>query len=203
MSFGIQQSGSNKSWTSLLLEESEFSLKAKKKSREHTFRRMYMTVFVLFGAAFLIICSLFYVGAFLDVGKVVGVSQADRVERSKVDMNTGGNRFSSGPISAFTNLFKLDRVYMRAGQTIVATYDIPRGAEMTLLIKQCENRPIVEVIDCKLVGEQSKVISNKNKGFYRFAVTKPGFYHFGQTVKKRGGKDLEVNSEYKIVWQRG
>lgn len=203
MSFGIQQSGSNKSWTSLLLEESEFSLKAKKKSREHTFRRMYMTVFVLFGAAILIISSLFYVGAFLDVGKVVGVSQADRVERSKASMAASKNPGSSGPIANLKNLFQLDRVYLRAGQTIVATYDIPKGAEMTLIIKQCQSRPIVEVFDCKLIGEQKKKIGSKNKGFYRFSVTKPGFYHFGQNVKKRGGQELESGTEYSVVWQRG
>jgi len=200
MSLGIQQSGQNKTWTSLLLEESEFSLKARKKSREHTFRRMYMSVFVLFGAAFLIICSLFYIGAFIDVGKVVGVSQADRVERSKIEMKAGGN---TGPLATLSNLFKMDRVYMRAGQTIVATYDIPQGAEMTLVIKQCKNRPIVEVFDCKLIGEQTKKVSSKNKGFFRFAVANPGFYHFGQKVKKRGGTELEANSEYQIVWQRG
>jgi len=182
MSLGIQQSGQNKTWTSLLLEESEFSLKARKKSREHTFRRMYMSVFVLFGAAFLIICSLFYIGAFIDVGKVVGVSQADRVERSKIEMKAGGN---SGPLATLSNLFKMDRVYMRAGQTIVATYDIPQGAEMTLVIKQCKNRPIVEVFDCKLIGEQTKKVSSKNKGFFRFAVANPGFYHFGQQNLKR------------------
>jgi len=199
MSFGIQQSGKNKTWTSLLLEESEFSLKAKKKSREHTFRRMYMSVFVLFGATFLIICSLFYIGAFIDVGKVVGVSQADRVERSKIEVKAG----KTGPLENLTNLFKIDRVYMRAGQTIVATYDIPQGSEMTLVIKQCKNRPIVEVFDCKLIGEQTKKVSNKNKGFFRFAVANPGFYHFGQRVKKRGGQELEANSEYQIVWQRG
>jgi hypothetical protein len=203
MSFGIQQSGSNKTWTSLLLEESEFSLKAKKKSRGHSFRRMYMTVFVLFGAAILTICSLFYVGAFLDVGKVVGVSQADRVERSKANMAASDSPGSSGPIATLTNLFNLDRVYMRAGQTIVATYDIPKGAEMTLVIKQCKNRPIVEVFDCKLIGEQKKNVSNKNKGFYRFSVTKPGFYHFGQTVVKRSGKELSSGTEYRVVWQRG
>ena len=200
MSFGIQQREKAKTWTSLLLEESEFSLKAKKKSREHTFRRMYMSVFVLFGAAFLVICSLFYVGAFIDVGKVVGVSHDDRVERSKIEISSSKK---AGPLTTLSDLFKLDRVYMRAGQTIVATYDIPKGSEMTLVIKQCKNRPIVEVFDCKLIGEQTKKVSNKNNGFYRFAVTNPGFYHFGQQVKKRGGKELEANSEYQIIWQRG
>ena len=200
MSFGIQQSGSNKTWTSLLLEESEFSLKAKKKSREHTFRRMYMTVFVLFGAAILVISSLFYLGAFMDVGKVVGVSHADRVERSKVEMSQSGK---TGPIATLQALFNLDRVYLRAGQTIVATYDIPRGAEMTLVIKQCKSRPVIEVFDCKLIGEQTKKVTSKDKGFFRFAVNTPGFYHFGQNVRQKGGKQLQAGSEYRIVWQRG
>ena len=199
MSFGIQQRGANKSWTSLLLEESEFSLKAKKMKRGHTFRRMYMTVFVLFGSAFLVICSLFYVGAFIDVGKVVGVSYADRAERSKVDV--AGN--SSGLFSSIKDLFNIDRVYMRAGQTIVATYEIPKGAQLNLIIKQCKNRPIVEVFDCKLIGEQTQRIGNDSKGFYRFSVSKPGFYHFGQNVKTRNGTELEAGSEYKIIWQRG
>lgn len=199
MSFGIQQRGADKSWTSLLLEESEFSLKAKKMKRGHTFRRMYMTVFVLFGAIFLVICSIFYVGAFVDVGKVVGVSYADRAVRTKVDVASN----SGGPLASIKDLFNIDRVYMRAGQSIVATYEIPRGAQLNLVISQCKNRPIIEVFDCQLIGEQTKRIGNTNKGFYRFAVAKPGFYHFGQSVKTRNGTELEADSEFKIVWQRG
>ncbi|NNC37524.1 MAG: hypothetical protein EX271_03380 [Acidimicrobiales bacterium] len=203
MSLGIRQSSSAKTWTKVLLEESEFSLKAKKKSREHTFRRMYMTVFVLFGSAILVISSLFYVGAFIDVGKVVGVSQADRVERSKLEMTSGNKSFGLGPLESLKDLFNVDRVYMRAGQTIVATFDIPKGSEITLIIKQCQNRPIIEVFDCQLIGEQSKKITSKNKGFFRFSVSKPGFYHFGQSVRKRNGQQLEAGSEYRIIWQRG
>lgn len=203
MSFDIQQSRQNKTWTKLLLEESEFSLKAKKQTREHTFRRMYMTVFVLFGAAFLVISSMFYVGAFIDVGKVVGVSYDDRVERSKIEIASGNSSKTTSPIQALKDLFNVNRVYMRAGQTIVATYDIPQGSEMTLVIKQCKNRPVIEVFDCKLIGEQTKRITSDNKGFFRFAVANPGFYHFGQSVKKRGGQEIESGSGYRIVWQRG
>lgn len=74
---------------------------------------------------------------------------------------------------------------------------------MTLVIKQCKNRPIIEVFDCELISEQTKRISTKSRGFYRFSVMNPRFYHFGQNVKNPGGNELVANSEYRIVWHRG
>jgi len=203
MSFGIEQAPKNKSWTKLLLEESEFSLRTKQMKRERTFRRMYMTVFVLFGSTFLVICSLFYVGAFFDVGKIVGVSQADRAERAKAQVSVSPNQKDRGFFAPLTDLMNVNRVYMRSGQTILATYSVPKGSEMTLIIHQCKSKPVLEVFDCELVGEQKKLIRNKTKGFIRFTVGNPGFYHFGEKVKIRGKDELKANAEYRVIWQRG
>ena len=202
MSFGIKQSRKNKTWTSLLVEESEYSHRAKKTRRNRTFRRMYMSVFVLFGSAFLVISSMFYVGAFFDVGKIVGVSQAQRAENAKAKASTSASK-ERNFFTPFIDLVQMDRVYLRSGQTILATYDLPKNAQMTLVIKQCKSKPILEVFDCELVGEQKKTITRKSNGFTRFTVANPGFYHFSDTVKI-GGKSVDsTEADYRVIWQRG
>jgi hypothetical protein len=201
MSLGIEQSQKNRTWTSLLLEESEFSLRTRQAKRKRSLNRFVMSVIVLLFAGILVISSLFYVGAFFDVGKIVGVSQSDRAERAKTKVSTG--QLKNDFFSPVTDLLDPSRIYLRAGQSILATYDIPDGAQMTLVIKQCKTKPVIEVFDCDLIAEQKQVIRNRTKGFHRFTVAQPGFYHFKDEVKIRKTAKTADNADYRIVWQRG
>lgn len=203
MALQVRQKKKDKTWTALLLEESESSLKRREASRERTFRRMYSSIFVLVSAGFVAYCSLFYIGAFLDVGDVVGVSQsarADKAQKNVTEMPRTKNRTLFSPI---IENFYTNRIYMRKGQSILATYSLPNQTKLSLKIKQCKSMPILEVFKCKSLGEQKKVIRNKTTGYIEFTVSEPGFYYFDNEVIKTPNKKLTAYVDYRIVWQRG
>lgn len=204
MSLGFKQSAKNRTWTQIMVEESEISLRARKTSRNLTFRRMYLSVFVSFGAAFLVYCSLFYVGAFVDVGKVIGVSQSDRalkVKMSVTDIQLPARRVPV--ISPLQDAFSVNRVYLRKGQAIQATYTMPPGTKLTLKIKQCEQLPVVEVFKCRFAGVKELHIDGNSAGSKTFRVNQPGFYYFDDQVVRLPGTELKANHDYKVIWLRG
>ena len=88
MAFNVEQKHRNRSWTDLLVEESERSHHAQGTRRQRTFRRMYMTVFVLSGAAILLYCSMFYITAFYDVRSFLGTSQSARAANAQRHIET-------------------------------------------------------------------------------------------------------------------
>ena len=202
MSFGVKQSSRDKSWTEILLDESDRSLRARGAKRKHTFRRMYMTVFLWFGVLLSIYCSFFYVGAFLDVGKVIGVSQAQRAHVAKriiADKPASTKREFYSPL---IDLFSVNRIYLRRGQSIIATYSLPENTSITLQVKQCKNMPGIEVFKCNFIGQQKRKVSNKVTGFVKFTAPSPGFYYFENTAIKYPDTELKRNHSYKVVWQR-
>ncbi len=203
MALTIKQTKKDRTWTSILLEESENSLKRRKARRAHTFRRMYSSVFVLASAGFVLYCSLFYVGAFVDAGKIVGVSQSARAEQAQKNVRNMPRTQKRTLFSPIMEGFSTNRIYLRKGQTILATYSLPRNAELSLKIKQCASQPILEVFQCKALGQQGTVIRNRSTGFIEFTVSEPGFYYFEDKVIKLPDTELKANYDYRIIWQRG
>jgi len=203
MAFNVQQSSRTKSWTDLLVEESEHSLHVRKAKRKLTFRRMYHTVFVLFAASLLIYCSLFYITAFFDMGKVVGVSQLSRAETAQKNITSMETTKRRTLFSPFVDVFSTNRIYLRRGQSILGTYSLPHGTDMTMKIKQCKSMPVIEVFRCRFVDQQTTVVRNKTTGFIKFTVSEPGFYYFDAEVIKRPSTLLKQNKDYRVVWQRG
>ena len=202
MSFGVQQSTKNKSWTELLVEESDRSLRSRGAKRHRTFRRMYMSVFLWFGTFLCVYCSFFYAGAFLDVGKIVGVSQTQRAHIAKRNIADKPAATKREFYSPLIDAFKVNRIYLRKNQSIIATYSLPTNTSMTLRIKQCKAIPGVEVFKCTFVGQQEKTIRNKTSGFVKFVASEPGFYYFENTAIKAPSTELKQNHNYKIIWQR-
>ena len=203
MSFKVQQKQLSRSWTDILLEESEYSLRRREAKRERTFRRMYMSVFTLFGAAFLIYCSLFYMGAFVDMGKVVGYSHVERVEKAENLLKTTKLSDKRSLLSVLAQKFDQNRVYLRKGQTIISTYSLPRGTVMTLKVKQCRSMPVVEIFRCQFKGEQKVTVRNRTSGTLKFSVSEPGFYYFETEVVKLPAKSLKNWQDYRVMWLRG
>ena len=203
MALTIKQTRKDKTWTSILLEESENSLKRRKAQRELTFRRMYTSVFVLVSAGFVLYCSLFYVGAFVDAGKIVGVSQSVRAEKAQHNVRNMLRTKKRTLFSPVIEAFSVNRIYMRRGQTILATYSLPRNTKLSLKIKQCASQPVFEVFNCKALGEQGTVIRHRSTGFIEFTVSEPGFYYFEDEVIKLPTTELKAYLDYRIVWQRG
>lgn len=203
MALTIKQSKKDKTWTSILLEESENSLMRRKAQRDLSFRRMYSSVFVLVSAGFVLYCSLFYVGAFVDAGKIVGVSQSVRAEKAQANVRNMPRVKNRTLFSPIIEAFSTNRIYLRKGQTILATYSLPRNSKLSLKIKQCASKPILEVFNCEPLGEQGTVIRNRATGFIEFTVSEPGFYYFEDNVVELPKKELKAFFDYRIVWQRG
>lgn len=202
MSFGVQQKKRNRTWGQILVEESDYSLRARGAKRERTFRRMYLTVFVFFPALLLVYTSLFYAGAFVDPGKVIGISHAQRAATAK--SNVGKLRIEKQypVISPLFNAFSVNKVYLRQGQSIQLSYALPNGTELRAKIKQCKSFPILEVFKCQFVSEQEKRIRNGSQGVLEFTAASAGFYYFDDEVIKRPSITLKPNHDYTIVWQR-
>ncbi|MBL4854816.1 MAG: hypothetical protein JKY25_11340 [Robiginitomaculum sp.] len=192
-----------RSWTAILLEESENSLHRRKTKRKRTFRRMYLSVFVTLGAFFATYCSLFYIGAFLDVGKIVGISQSVRADNAQRNVRSMVQAKERTIFSPFLEALSTNRIYMRKGQTIQATYSLPSRSKLTLKIKQCKSKPILEIFNCEILGEQSIDINKRTTGFIEFTVSESGFYYFEDQVIKLPDTSLKAFFDYRIVWQRG
>jgi len=203
MSLAFKQTQHRKSWQDLLVEESESSLRQRRGVRVWTFRRMYLSVFMLVGAGFVLYCSLFYVGAFIDLGKIVGVSQSARAQKTQQNMSSMTNAKPRTILSPIVDGFSINRIYMRKGQSILATYSLPSGTILSLSIKQCNSKPVIEVFTCEVLGAQNAEIRNRSNGFIEFIVSEPGFYYFDDKVIKLPNTELKANYDYHIIWQRG
>lgn len=203
MSFKLHQSRDKKSWKRILVEESEYNLHVKGEMRERTFRRMYFTVFVWFATIFLLYISLFYIGAFFDAGKVIGISQSQRADKSVVKAKTIKAQQKRNVLSPISDRLSVNRVYLRKGQTVQAIYALPDNTLMTVQIKQCKSQPVLEVFKCKFIDAQEKRIRNGGTGVVKFLATQSGFYYFEDEVVTLPGQVLKLNYDYKITWQRG
>ncbi len=203
MLLNFSKKSRERSWTEILLEESENSLLHRKAKRKRTFRRMYLTVFVVFSASFVLYCSLFYVGAFLDVGKIVGISQSVRADNTQKNVRNIVLSKQRTLFSPFLEALSTNRIYMREGQTIQATYSLPNQSKLTLKIKQCKSKPILEIFDCEILGEQGIDVDKRTTGFIEFTVSESGFYYFEDQVIRPPSTGLKPFRDYRIVWQRG
>ncbi|PHS40260.1 MAG: hypothetical protein COA91_04610 [Robiginitomaculum sp.] len=192
-----------RSWTQILIEESENSLLHRKAKRKHTFRRMYLSVFVAFTASFALYSSLFYVGAFLDVGKIVGISQSVRAENTQKNVKSMTRAKPRTILSPFLDALSTNRIYMRQGQTIQATYSLPKNSKLVLNIKQCKSKPVFEIFECNAVGQQTIEIKKRTTGSINFTVSESGFYYFNDQVTRPPSTGLKAFHDYRIVWQRG
>ena len=146
-------------------------------------------------AGFLVYFSLHYVGAFINIGKIVGVSS------KTLDLDEGpqGARKLTSAIS-YRSEFK--RIYLRGGQAISVEYALPEGASLDLSVLQCDQRPVLEVFKCKPVGERTVKIRQKAQGSSTIYVSEPGFYYFADKVTLADGERAKRGRSYQIVWRR-
>ncbi len=203
MSLTFKQAKNSNTWQDFIAEESESSLRRRRGIRKSTFRRMYLSVFILVTAGFTLYCSLFYVGAFIDMGKIVGFSQSNRVHHAQQNIKPIDDLKPRTALSPIIEAFMINRIYMRKGQSIIATYSLPTNAELFLSVRQCKSQPLLEIFNCRVLGAQNAVINNRSKGFKEFIVSEPGFYYFEEKVVKLPNKNLKAFLDYRIIWYRG
>jgi len=146
-------------------------------------------------AGVLVYSSLHYIGAFVNVGKIVGVSS------KTLDLDDGpqgARKFTS----VISHNSKFKRIYLRKGQAISVEYALPAGASLDLTILQCDQRPVLEVFQCKPVGERKLKIRQKTQGSSTIYVSEPGFYYFADKVTLKSGARAKRGQSYEIVWRR-
>lgn len=143
-----------------------------------------LSILTLIMGGGLIYTSLPYASAFVNVGKIIGVSQLDRgIETFKSDL---------------TRTAKVKKVYLRQGQALRASYALPKGSTLKLSILRCQSRPIIKVYSCAPVSRQYIKINDTTSGSRTFAAPEAGFYFFQDemTLPATG------QSPYTLLWQR-
>ncbi len=202
MTLSIKQKTRNRSWTEILLEESEKSLRQRGAKRELTFRRMYFTVATWSLAGVLIYTSSFYIGAFYDFGQIIGYSQIERAKNAKENITKLDPKTQTNMLSPVINTFKLNRIYLLEGQKIEGSYVLPRGTKLTMFIKHCKTMPFIEVFKCKFDYEMEKTIKNRTAGTVSFTAPANGFYYFDTKGIKLPATEIRPHQDYRIIWRR-
>ncbi len=203
MAFNVKQKNKNRSWTEILIEESDYSLRQRGAKRPTTFRRMYFSVLILLTGVFCLYTSLFYASAFYDIGQTVGLSQVTRAQQVRNTILKTPPKGKRTVLSPFFDIFTLNRIYMRKGQTIQASYSVPAGTRLTLKIKLCKSWPVLEVYKCSFVSEQKKIVRNRRAGTITFRVSEPGFYYFAAEGIQYPKKDMKLYRDFQVIWRRG
>jgi len=143
-----------------------------------------LSIVTLIVAGGLIYTSVPYAGAFVNVGEVVGISKLDR---RVGEMKSGITKSAS-----------VKKVYLRAGQGLLATYKLPKESGLELTVLQCKSRPIIEVYNCAPVSKQNIKIDEGSSGRRRFQAPQAGFYYFKDTLSS----PTAVQTPYTLLWQR-
>jgi hypothetical protein len=203
MGLTFQQKDRYRSRTDIIINDPKTKLKKRRMVRADAFRQILSSLLVLGSIAFVVYCSSLYFGAFVDVGEVVGSSQTIRAEKAKASIRQVPRIRQNSFISPISDYLATDRLYIRRGQSVLATYSLPKSSKLYLSIQQCKTIPVIEIFKCTPVGEQSKSISNKTTGFVEFSASRPGFYHFQDRAVKLSRKQLIANTDYRVSWQRG
>ncbi len=202
MGFTINQSRRTDSWKRILLEESDHSLQSRGAKRMRTFRRMYLTVFVWFCVPVLLYASLFYIGAFINIGEIAGISYAKQTENAFFNVTKVKTDKKPNVFTPLIEVFSANRVYLRQGQSIQAYYTLPVGTHVRLIIKQCKSKPVIEVFKCDQITTQEKRIPYGKTGTVNFTAQAPGFYYFEDIMTKLPKMGPKEQGKYKIIWRR-
>lgn len=163
-------------------------------------RRSMATILIWCIAPILLFCSQFYLGAFIDLGQIIGQSQSMRAKKTAQNTTRESIEKQTALTKIIDNQFR-NKVYLRAGQSIQASYAIPPSANIELVIKQCKSLPVIEVFNCKNIAEQRRTISSGTSGMLQFSVSVAGFYNFSSTASKLRNEMIDPQ-EYRVFWQR-
>ena len=203
MGLTFKQTDKLRSRADVILDAPENRNKKRKIMRARAFSNILSNIFIWSGLAFVVYCTSLYIGAFIDVREVAGSSQLVRIQKVKATVDQMPRIKQRTLISPIIERLASDRIYMRRGQSILATYSLPEKSKLNLTIKQCKTAPVLEIFWCQGVSNQNKIINNKTTGFVEFTAARPGFYHFNSYVVKTPNTVLNANFDYRVVWQRG
>ena len=166
---------------------------AREAENSMTKKRFFATFAALFLCVILGYSSLFYVPAYVDFTKPVGLSTQD-TKLPKTSENPGA-------LGSYMDVFKMRRGYLSQGQNLILNYDLSPGITVTASIGRCKSPPIVEVFHCQKIDEQSFKVRSLRSGKEIFTIQKPGFYYFDEVVTQADGSPTD--KPYYVKWSRG
>lgn len=166
------------------------------KDSRYSYKRFFTSVLICLGAGALFYTAIPYAAAFTPVDKIVGTSEFQQVSVGKPP--TQMQKFSR----VFTKRMRYKRVYLRKGQHLNAYYSMPAGAQLTLHVRRCTERPIIEIFSCKPVGDIDIPITSPIDGLYKLQASHPGIYYFSETVLLPDKDVGDRHENYEIIWRR-
>ena len=129
--------------------------------------------------------AMFYVPSLINVKKALAIStpesQSARLDHRKDNV-----------LTPYLKMFEMKRAYMRAGQSLNAQYNLPRGQQLDLEIVKCRSAVVVEVFRCDPVGVQ-RISLAAGTGAHQIRIPESGFYHF---------QEVGSATDYRVVWKR-
>ena len=144
------------------------------------------------GAVLMVLYALvLYVPAFINIKPLILQTDTHSGAQTKID-----NRNTLGPFAAISDKFKLNKGYMRKGQSFQAQYILPENATAILTVKRCARFIFIEAFYCKDIQAQTTDLSSETVGTRRFHAKDSAMYVFESQVTVNKGQ------RYDITWQR-
>jgi len=162
-----------------------------KKKKMGFFRTIGTATSLLLGGSMFYV-ALHYIPAYLGLQKVVTLSELD----NSATRLTKDNQVSL--LSAYIDPFRLNRTYVRAGQSLQVQYALPTDAELEIYINRCRPAFIVEIFNCDVINRETAIVKNDKVGTQRFKFKDSGFYSFNETVIQKNN----MREKYRVVWSR-
>jgi len=132
-----------------------------------------------------------YVPAFINFKKIITQTSPQAGAQTLVE-----KRNNWGIAAPLREYAKMNKAYMRAGQSLQVQYVLPRDAKATLTIKQCKPAPFIEAFRCDVVAEDKIDLSNDTVGTRRIAFQNTAMYLLESEVQ------ITSDDRFDIKWQR-
>ena len=132
-----------------------------------------------------------YIPAFINFKNIVTQSPSQSGAQNLVE-----SRKKWGAILPLRDYAKMNKAYMRAGQSLQVQYVLPENTKATLTIKQCKSVPFIEVFHCNVVAENKIDISGDTVGTRRITLQSKAMYLLQSEVQVGSGEIFDIQ------WQR-
>lgn len=136
-----------------------------------------------------------YVPAFVNFKKIITQTTAQSGAQSGAK-NLSLEREKWGFAAPLREYTKMNKAYMRAGQSLQVKYMLPKDAKAVLTVQECKSVPFIEVFRCDVVAENKIDLSNDTIGTRRIAFQNAAMYRLKSDV------EIGVDDQFDIKWQR-
>lgn len=156
-------------------------------------RSLFSALSLLFGGL-MIYVGFHYIPAFVNPSQVIKLASNHGVSSTSPALKEESP--FGNIIGPYIDMFTMDRAYINGGQSVEVKYNLPSGAKMDIIIRQCRRLWVVEIFECQIVSEQKLRIDSR-RGKQSFTLPQTGFYHFHENITLANPKD-----NYRVIWAR-